>query len=299
MSVGASPAAAGPSDPTAKDLRLKPAFGALVELHEDDIGDVAGEQDERLPPLDLAVVEEDDQADQADAIERHVAEQRPPGELEDAATDDGARADDEEDVEDGRPDDRADADVAVRDEDADDAGEQFGRAAAGRHEGGAGDVLRDGEPLGDHLQGGHEELVADDRQRDEHVDDAEDVQHDAAVAQLVLAEHVRRVESGARPLRHRGLVGGRGGGAVGGGQQTAVQGPALRAAAAPCPTYGRRPLRRHPAAHAERREQADVTEDEDADDEQETVAAPTSPDDAPHRWRHRHGRTRADGRSPT
>jgi len=51
-----------------------------VPLHEGHVGDVDGEQDEGLPPEDAVVPEEVDQHQQADAVERAVAEQRPPGE---------------------------------------------------------------------------------------------------------------------------------------------------------------------------------------------------------------------------
>lgn len=44
------------------------------------------------------------------------------------------------------------------------------------HERGSGDVVGDGELLGEHSQRRHEELIAHDRQRDEHVDQAADVQ---------------------------------------------------------------------------------------------------------------------------
>jgi len=52
-----------------------------------------------------------------------------------------AHPDHEEDVEDGRADDGADADVGEGDEDADDGGEEFGRGTSGRHESGSGDVF--------------------------------------------------------------------------------------------------------------------------------------------------------------
>ena len=57
----------------------------------------------------------------------------------------GAGGDDEEDVEDGRPDDGADAHVALGDEHADDGGEQLRGRPARRHEGGAGHVRADAE----------------------------------------------------------------------------------------------------------------------------------------------------------
>ena len=50
-------------------------------------------------------------------------------------------------------------------------------------------------PLGDDVKGRDEELVTDERERVEHVDDADDVKNDGALAQLVLREQVRREQS--------------------------------------------------------------------------------------------------------
>ena len=92
-----------------------------------------------------------------------------------------AHPDDEEDVEDGRADDGADADVWEGDEDTDDGGEELGSWASGRHEGGSGDVLGAADDLDDDVEGWDEELVADDGQRDEHVHHAEHVEDDTTL----------------------------------------------------------------------------------------------------------------------
>ena len=59
-----------------------------------------------------------------------------------------AGRDHEEDVEDGRPDDGSDPDVVLRDEDADDGGEELRGGSTGGHEGGARNVRTDAELCG-------------------------------------------------------------------------------------------------------------------------------------------------------
>ncbi len=49
----------------------------LVELHESHVGDVPEEEDERLPPLDEVVQEDDHQHDQSQGVEEHISDQRP------------------------------------------------------------------------------------------------------------------------------------------------------------------------------------------------------------------------------
>jgi len=51
--------------------------------------------------VNASVGEEDNEEDETDAVEGDVAEERPPGELEDVLAHDSAHPDDEEDVEDG------------------------------------------------------------------------------------------------------------------------------------------------------------------------------------------------------
>lgn len=173
---------------------LDEPLDVLVPLHEADVRQVDAEQDGRLVPVDVVVAEEQYEDEQWGGVEGTVAEERPPGEREDGAGEESAHPDDEEDVEDGAADDGADADVVEGDEHADHGGEELGRGAAGGHEGGAGDILGDVQLLDDHVQRRHEELVAHDGQRDEHVDDAEDVQEDRSVAPLLQGEQVLREE---------------------------------------------------------------------------------------------------------
>ena len=111
-----------------------------VDLHEADVAGVDAEEQEGLVPLDLLVAEEEDQRDEGDGVEGAVPEEGPPGEVEDRLGEEGAHADDEEDVEDGGADDGADADVGLGDEDADDRREEFRRRPARRHERRAGNI---------------------------------------------------------------------------------------------------------------------------------------------------------------
>ncbi len=49
-----------------------------VDLHESYVGEVDGEEHGGLPPLDQAVLEEDDQGHQGHGVEGAVAEEGPP-----------------------------------------------------------------------------------------------------------------------------------------------------------------------------------------------------------------------------
>ena len=76
----------------------------------------------------------------------------------------GSQGDDDKDIEHGGSDDGAYTDVRLKCN-AHHRGEQFRRRRSGRHEGRAGHVFRKVELLGNGLQWGHEEVVADDGQR--------------------------------------------------------------------------------------------------------------------------------------
>lgn len=178
---------------------LDESLHRLVPLHEYRVAHVDAEQDQRLPPVNFVITKEVDQRAQADAVERAVAEQRPPRQRQQRFREERAHADDEQDVEDGGADDRADADVVERHEHTDDAGEQLGRTAAGRHERGAGHIVRDAQLLDDHVQRRHKELVAHDGQRHEHVHHAEYVKCDGAGPALLEREQV----GGEQRILHR------------------------------------------------------------------------------------------------
>ena len=124
--------------------------------------------------------------------------------LERLLREDGAHPDDEEDVEDGGADDRAEADGRLR-ERADERGEELGRRAARRHERGARDVGRHLQRLDEHVERRHKVLVADDRERQEDVGDADDVEDDPAGAELLLGKvlfvRLREAEQLARRRR--------------------------------------------------------------------------------------------------
>ena len=198
--IGAGDARHGVAVEEALDVALD---GDIIG-HESDVSGVETEQEKRLVPADLLVQEKDDQDQEADAVEGAVAEERPPRQRQHRFAEQGAHADDEENVEDGRAHDGPDAHVVLGHEHADDAGEQLGSAAAGRHERSAGHVVRDLEPFDDDLQRRHEELVADDGQRHEHVHAAGDVQHHGALLPLLLREQIRReVVLRRRRRRHR------------------------------------------------------------------------------------------------
>ncbi len=57
-------------------------LGDHVELHEEDVGAVPEEEDERLPPVDLVVHEEKDEQEQGHRVEGRVADERPGRQLE-------------------------------------------------------------------------------------------------------------------------------------------------------------------------------------------------------------------------
>lgn len=184
-------------------MALDELLDLLVPLHERDVEQVDGEQGERLVPVNAVVTEEDDERDQTNGVEGAVAEERPPRQGEHRPAEDGAHADHKKDVEHSRADDGADADVVERHEHAYHAGEELGGGAAGGHEGGAGHVVRNVQLLDDDVEGRHKELVAHDGQRDEHVDDAEDVQHDGALPPLLHGEEVRGEQRVLQHLHHR------------------------------------------------------------------------------------------------
>ena len=102
--------------PDARDLVLVEELGdgplgAGVDLHEEDVGDVGEEEDERLPPQDDLVEEEDDEGEEGDGVEGAVAEEGPPREVEHRLGEERAHPDHEQDVEDRRAHDRPDPHV--------------------------------------------------------------------------------------------------------------------------------------------------------------------------------------------
>ena len=115
---------------------------------------------------------------------------------------DGTCAHHEQHVERRGSDNGADADVgAVHGSDQRD--EQLRRRAACRHEGRTRDGGRDLEALNHHVECGHKVLVARDRDHKEHVEDADDVQHDTAALQLFHREQFTHWRFGGRPSCHR------------------------------------------------------------------------------------------------
>lgn len=142
----------------------------------------------------VIVTEEIDEGKQTGAVKGAVPEQGPPCEGEHGTREYSAHADHEEDVEDGRADDGADADVVERHEHADYRCEEFRGRAAGRHEGSTRDIVRDLELLDDHVQRRDEELVADDRQGDEHVHDTHHVEYHGTASTFVDGEEIRGKE---------------------------------------------------------------------------------------------------------
>ncbi|CAH0392312.1 unnamed protein product [Bemisia tabaci] len=181
-------------DPILVQVLLNEPLHGLVPLHKRHITQINTEEDGRLVPVDLVVAEEADEREEAGRVEGAVAEQRPPRQRQDRVREDGAHPDDEEDVEDGRADDRADPDVVEGHEHSDDTGEELGGRPPGGHERRPGHVVGDLELLDDDVQRGDEELVADDGQRHEHVDDAQDVDDDGAATPLLQGERVGREE---------------------------------------------------------------------------------------------------------
>lgn len=184
-------------------MALDELLDLLVPLHERDVEQVDAEQGERLVPVNAVVTEEDDERDQTNGVEGAVSEERPPRQGEHRPAEDGAHADHKKDVEHSRADDGADADVVERHEHAYHAGEELGGGAAGGHEGGAGHVVRNVQFLDDDVEGRHKELVAHDGQRDEHVDDAEDVQRDGALPPLLHGEEIGGEQRVLEHLNHR------------------------------------------------------------------------------------------------
>lgn len=138
------------------------SFDIAVELHEDHIGGVAREQRDTFPHGDDVIQEEDDEQDQIQDIEGYVTEERPPRQVEDLLGEDGAHPNDKEDVEDGRAHDGPDAHIAVRDKNANDGGEEFWSWSSRSHEGGARNVIGNGQLFCDDCQRRHKELVAHD-----------------------------------------------------------------------------------------------------------------------------------------
>ena len=127
---------------------------------------------------------EENEREERDRVEGAISKERPPGEVEHRLGEERAHPDNEEDVEDGRADDGADADVGEGDEDTDDGGEELGRRTSGRHESGSGYVLWASDDLDDDVEGWDEELVADDGQSDEHVHHASHVKNDTTLKQI-------------------------------------------------------------------------------------------------------------------
>ena len=142
------------------------------------------------PPVDQPIDKAADETEKTGAVEDDVSAQRPPGQCQSAGAGQRAGADHEDDVEDGRADDRADADVAVRHEHSYEAGEQLRGATAGRHQRRARHVLGDAELQRDDFQRRDEVLVADDGETEEHVDSADDVQNHGAVVQLRVRKQI-------------------------------------------------------------------------------------------------------------
>lgn len=130
-----------------------------VELHENHVGGVARQQRGTFPHGDKIIQEEDDKHYQIQDIEGDITEERPPRQVEDLLGEDGAHPDHEENVEDSRADDGPNAHVAVRDEDANDGGEEFRGWTASRHEGGTCYVVWNGQFLGDDSESWDKELI--------------------------------------------------------------------------------------------------------------------------------------------
>lgn len=166
----------------------------LVPPHEQHVCPVQREQHQSLLPIYHVITKTVYQHQQADGVERAVTEQWPPRQRQSRAREQGAGSDHEQDVEDRRAHDGPDAHVVEGHEHSDDGGEEFWRGAPRRHERGPGDVVPDGQPLDDHVERRHEELVADYSQRHEHVAHADHVEYDRARASLFLGEYIRREE---------------------------------------------------------------------------------------------------------
>ena len=188
---------------------LDEALHRLVPFHKGNIGQVEAEEHQCLIPVDVVIPKEDDESDETGRVEGAVAEQGPPGESEHSPAENGAHANHKQDVEDGRTDDGANANVVKRHKHADDASEEFGCGPAGRHEGGTGHVVLDVEFLDDHVQRRHEELVADDGKRNKHINHSKKVEDHSSVAPLFHREQVlgeQRVLVGFRDIFDGGVV---------------------------------------------------------------------------------------------
>lgn len=176
------------------DELLHCALHRLIPPHEQHVSPIQREQHQRFLPVNQTVPETIYQHQQTDRVETTVTEQRPPSQSQRGAGEERASTDHEQDVEHGGAHDRADADVVERHEHADDGREELRGRAAGRHERGTGHVVADREPLDDHIQRRHEELVADDRERNEHVAHADHVENDGSGTALFFCEEVVREE---------------------------------------------------------------------------------------------------------
>mmetsp|Transcript_9246 Transcript_9246/g.21798 ORF Transcript_9246/g.21798 Transcript_9246/m.21798 type:complete len:307 (-) Transcript_9246:438-1358(-) len=151
----------------------------LIVCHDEDVAQIHHEHNNRLPQFDLTLgndADKDGQDDQPDGVVGAIPEEGPPSKLEDLPGEEGAARDDEQDVEGRRADDGADAHFGFLKR-ADERREELRGRTPGRHEGGAGHVHRQVQAaLRRHLlEGGDEELVTHDGQRQEHVYHADDV----------------------------------------------------------------------------------------------------------------------------
>mmetsp|Transcript_38229 Transcript_38229/g.118891 ORF Transcript_38229/g.118891 Transcript_38229/m.118891 type:complete len:206 (-) Transcript_38229:234-851(-) len=175
-----------------------PRLHAVGEPHVDYVAQVQQEEDRGLVPHDLFVEEHYGHNYKVYRVEAGVASKWVPCELQGLGRHDRAGTDHEKHVEHGRPDDGAGADIGLRHKRADERGEELRSGAARGHEGGAGHVRRDVQDLGDDLQCRHEALVADDRDRGEHVQEAYAVEQDGAVPPLLERELVLGIKEHPR-----------------------------------------------------------------------------------------------------
>mmetsp|Transcript_18180 Transcript_18180/g.56243 ORF Transcript_18180/g.56243 Transcript_18180/m.56243 type:complete len:229 (+) Transcript_18180:407-1093(+) len=113
-----------------------------VHSHEATVGAVPDEEQQCLPPLDLAgraAREEDDDESEANDVESAVPSQRPPCENQHLFGGDRAHGDDEEHVEDSTAHDGREAHIALV-EDGNKGREELWHAATSCHERGTGNV---------------------------------------------------------------------------------------------------------------------------------------------------------------
>ena len=157
------------------NLGLEGMLYLYIELHKAHIGSVPTHQHNTLPPHDGIIQKENDEHDQIDDVERHVPEQRPPGEMEHLSGEDGTHANHKQDVEDRWAHDGADANVAMWDKDTNQGGEEFRGRASCSHEGRSSHVVGDGQFVCNHSQGWNEELITHDGKGNKHVDHPTDV----------------------------------------------------------------------------------------------------------------------------